>query len=299
MLHIKVPFPIQHKLTVEFSLLCDLHSRVWIDYDSHDDGILKTKGTPPVRKRSSKYKLKSTGKLERISITLDDCDFGKRINGPDFRIFVKRPGNPSMIISDVMLRRDNLEIEERQIIFEKPPTPKCTVVIPVKDRLELTMQCLTHLSATASKFCNVILVNDNSAPLVSKRLREVEGALLIENTQTLGFSQSCNLGAKFVTTEHIVFLDSDTIPNAGWIEALLRNLESDDHIGVAGCQLISPFSKTIQHAGVAFDEVGMPYRLGFGSHSDDSYHTKTRKVGCRDTSMPCDVETPIRSSKRL
>lgn len=277
-LHIKVPFPMQRKLTVEFSLLCDLHSRVWIDYDSNDGGISEGKGIPHGWKRSSQLKIKKTGKLEQISITLDGCDFGRRINGPDFRIVVKRPGNPPVIISDVTLRRDNFPIEERQIIFEKPPTPKCTVVIPVKDKLELTMQCLAHLSATASKLCNVILVNDNSAALVSKTLRKVEGALLIENTQTLGFAKSCNLGAKFATTEHIVFLDSDTIPSAGWLEPLLGNLESDDQIGVAGSHLITPLSKVIQHAGVAFDELGMPYRLGLGSYNDNSYHTKTRRV---------------------
>lgn len=277
-LYIKAPFPMRRRLTVQFSLLCDLGSRVWIDYDSYDDGTLGAKGAPHGWKRSSECKIKKTGKFELFSITLDDCDFGNRINRADFRIVVKRPGNPSVKISDVTLRRENLPVEKRQIIFEEPPTPKCTVVVPVKDKLELTMQCLAHLSATASKFCRVILVNDNSAPLVSKMLRKIEGALLIENTQTLGFAKSCNLGAKFVTTEHVVFLDSDTIPNTGWIEPLLRALESDDQIGVAGSHLITPFSKVILHAGVAFNEVGMPYRLGFGNHSDNSYHTKNRRV---------------------
>lgn len=138
---------------------------------------------------------------------------------------------------------------------------RVSIVIPVYNRLEYTMRCLAALAAnTPYELYEVIIVDNASSDGTREFLRTLEGDVkVISNPANLGFAKACNQGAREAAGEYLLFLNNDTVPQPGWLEALLAVAERDRRIGVVGAKLLFP-DGTIQHAGVAI-RVDSPYPL--------------------------------------
>jgi GT2 family glycosyltransferase len=103
------------------------------------------------------------------------------------------------------------------------------IVIPTLDRSDLLADCLTALARTAP-----------NVPV------EVVGF-------GWDFAAHCNYGAQS-PGDPIVFLNDDTEPAAGWLQALCAPF-SDPQVGIVGARLTYPDGR-IQHAGVYLDRPG-------------------------------------------
>jgi mycofactocin system glycosyltransferase len=96
-----------------------------------------------------------------------------------------------------------------------------TVVIPVRDRPDDLARLLTTLNHPLKR---VVVVDDGSrAPVAGAIRREVAG----------GPGVARNDGLRGVQTELVAFLDSDTVPPAGWIEALAGHFDDPTVAAVA------------------------------------------------------------------
>jgi len=58
----------------------------------------------------------------------------------------------------------------------------------------------------------------------------------------------------------LVFLNNDTVPHRGWLEALVNSIEENPGVGAAGSLLLFPDNR-VQHAGVVFDFSCTPYHI--------------------------------------
>jgi GT2 family glycosyltransferase/SAM-dependent methyltransferase/thioredoxin-like negative regulator of GroEL len=135
----------------------------------------------------------------------------------------------------------------------RPQTYDCSIVIPVFNKMELTVQCLTALAeATGQVRYEVILVDNGSSDGTGAFLRQLGGDVrIITNAENLGFAKACNQGARIARGKYVVFLNNDTIPLQGWLNALVAEAEAHPEVGIVGSKLL--FSDgTIQHAGVVF-----------------------------------------------
>lgn len=139
--------------------------------------------------------------------------------------------------------------------------PRVSIVIPVYNRLEFTVRCLTALAAnTPYELYEVLIVDNASTDGTGEFLSTLEGDVrVIRNPANLGFAKACNQGAREAAGEYLLFLNNDTAPQPGWLEALLAAAERDPRIAVVGAKLLFP-DDTIQHAGVAILE-DSPYPL--------------------------------------
>lgn len=138
---------------------------------------------------------------------------------------------------------------------------RVSIVIPVYNRVEYTMRCVAALAAnTPYELYEVLIVDNASTDGTREFLRTLEGDVrVITNPANLGFARACNQGAREAAGEYLLFLNNDTAPQPGWLEALLAVAERDPRIGVVGAKLLFP-DDTIQHAGVAIIE-DSPYPL--------------------------------------
>ena len=130
---------------------------------------------------------------------------------------------------------------------------ECSIIIPVFNRMELTRQCLTHLArVTRGVRYEVIVVDNGSRDGTDALLASLGGSVrVIRNRENEGFAKACNQGARAATGRHLVFLNNDTIPLAGWLEAMVDEVRTHPRVGVVGSKLLYP-NGTIQHAGVVF-----------------------------------------------
>lgn len=146
----------------------------------------------------------------------------------------------------------------------------CSIVIPVWNRVDLTQECLTHLAETTKTCSYEVIIVDNASTDGTKPFLETLGGdvQVITNPKNLGFAKACNQGAAAARGKYVMFLNNDTIPQPGWLDPLIQEMEADPQVAVVGSQLLFPDGK-VQHAGVVFSRTyEEPYHLFSGSSSD-------------------------------
>ena len=152
----------------------------------------------------------------------------------------------------------------------KRTAARCSIIIPVFNRVELTRACLKALFRTTSEHDTEIIVVDNgSSDGTANYLTSLSNSVRVIHTeQNLGFACACNHGAHAATTEHLLFLNNDTIPLPDWLGPLLTELQQHSEVAIVGSKLLYP-NGTIQHAGVAFSiPDAVPYHIFRGMPCD-------------------------------
>ncbi|TCK62985.1 glycosyltransferase family 2 protein [Curtobacterium sp. PhB136] len=119
-------------------------------------------------------------------------------------------------------------------------TRSVLVVVPVYGDLESLLRCVDglveHLDTTHHR---VLLVNDcgPDADTIERALLDrtagMEAFRYERNAQNLGFVGTCNLAVTELDTggDAVLLLNSDAVPTAGFLEAMLEVLD-EDHTGV-------------------------------------------------------------------
>jgi GT2 family glycosyltransferase len=147
--------------------------------------------------------------------------------------------------------------------------PRCSIVIPVYNNASLTRQCLDHILANppACSF-EIIVVDDASTDSTPRTLaRYGDSVRVVTHSKNQGFATGCNDGAAAGCGDYIVFLNNDTIPHAGWLDALVAYISARPQCGLVGSKLLFP-NGTIQHAGIAICQDHQPRHIyvGFPAH---------------------------------
>jgi len=135
-------------------------------------------------------------------------------------------------------------------------TVECSIIIPVHNGLDFTEVCIDSLLKDKSKTdFEVIVVDNGSTDDTSIYLASLDDQIkTISLGSNLGFSMANNLGAKQAAGRYLVLLNNDTIPEQGWLDALVTTADSDAKIGIVGAKLLYPDDRLIQHAGVVLTE---------------------------------------------
>ena len=159
---------------------------------------------------------------------------------------------------------------------------KASIIIPVFNKLDLTRQCLTTLaSLTAMPEYEVIVVDNASTDGTAEFLASLGGDVqVIHNPENHGFAVACNQGAKAASGESLLFLNNDTIPTEGWLNALVDEVERHPDVAVVGSKLLYE-DGTIQHAGVAFSRTMFgPYHIYQKLPADAPMVNRRREFQC-------------------
>ena len=112
--------------------------------------------------------------------------------------------------------------------------PDVTVLIPARDRPVLLDRCLTALGRDYP----VLVVDDGSRdPAAVADVAAAHGAALVRRPVNGGAGPARNTGLECVTTELVALVDSDTMPEPGWIERLAAHL-ADPAVAVAAPRIV-------------------------------------------------------------
>lgn len=154
--------------------------------------------------------------------------------------------------------------------------PRCSVIIPVYNTAAVTQGCLSALLADPPQVSTeIIVVDDGSADRTPAMLDEHAHAIrVVRLEENGGFAVACNAGAATAEGEHLVFLNNDTIPQTGWLDALVADA-LEYQATVVGARLLFP-NGTVQHAGVTICTDGNPRHLYAGFPADHHAVTRSR-----------------------
>jgi GT2 family glycosyltransferase len=145
--------------------------------------------------------------------------------------------------------------------------PLCAIVIPTYGGAALTADCLRTLRVNPPSRCRqrIVVVDDASPEDMRAGLAEFAADIqLVRQEHNTGFAGACNAGAAVAgDCDHLVFLNNDTLPAPGWLDALVDEVERDDEVAAVGAKLLYANGQ-VQHAGVVIHRNGLPYHLYAG-----------------------------------
>lgn len=147
--------------------------------------------------------------------------------------------------------------------------PAASIVIPVFNQFAHTLACLRALAAHPPGLpVEVIVVDDGSSDATAGALPRVDGLRYHRRAANGGFIAACNDGAALARGEFLVFLNNDTVPQPGWLDALLATFRSHPDAGLVGAKLLYPDGRLQEAGGVVFSD-GSGWNYGrFGDPGD-------------------------------
>jgi glycosyltransferase involved in cell wall biosynthesis len=136
-------------------------------------------------------------------------------------------------------------------------SPIASVVVPVRDRLELLRLLLDALQKQSSKDFELVLVDDGSVGDVDSTVvsRELDFPVRVVRTEGVGAVEARRVGVAAARGEVLAFTDSDCEPDADWIAAGRAAVE-------AGADVVQGVTVPARHAGLL--ERTLSYRGGEG-----------------------------------
>ena len=158
--------------------------------------------------------------------------------------------NPEHVLSDTPQSDFQALAQELQEILPHSDTPVVSIIIPVYNQLDYTLQCLKAiaLNLASDTQVEIILVNDCSTDQTEQVLAPVTAVNLINSQSNQGFIHSCNQGASLAQGKYLYFLNNDTEIKPNCIESLVKVLAEDAQVGAVGSKLVYP-QGSLQEAG--------------------------------------------------
>ena len=161
----------------------------------------------------------------------------------------------------------------RRIEFEECADPLVSIIIPVLDNYNFTYACLESVLDTAlGTSYEVIVVDDGSTDETTEIEHRSKGVRVIRHERTLGFTLSCNDGARTARGDYLVFLNNDTVVQPGWLTALIQTFRSQPGAGLVGAKLVYPGGRLQEDGGIIW-RAGTAENYGrFGERWDPEYN---------------------------
>jgi GT2 family glycosyltransferase/glycosyltransferase involved in cell wall biosynthesis len=142
-----------------------------------------------------------------------------------------------------------------------------SIIIPVLNKLEFTRLCLDRIWRNTDRSIDLELVvvdnasTDGTADWFADTSRFPRPVRYIRHSENVGYARANNAGARVARGEYLLFLNNDTLPQPGWLAAMLRAAQHDKAIGIVGIKQLFPYTNLIYHTGIVFDSDGMPQHL--------------------------------------
>ena len=168
--------------------------------------------------------------------------------------------------------------ELNQIEFKSEQKPLISILIPIHNQLQYTLNCLYSIMQIEDGIAKeIIIIDDKSTDQSLTILKNINGIRIIENKENLGFTKSVNKGIEKASSEFIYLLNNDTKVLPKYLSSLLAVFKNKKDAGAVGSKLIFE-NGTLQEAGCLLFENEVVVNRGATQSVDDPKFNYLKKV---------------------
>lgn len=150
--------------------------------------------------------------------------------------------------------------------IEASVRPAVTVVIPIFNKVELTVGCLESLANETPEDYEVVIVDNASTDGTRDLLGQLEGDVtVVLNDTNEGFGPACNAGASLAKAPYVLFLNNDTVVTPGWLAPLAVALDQDPLLAAVQSRLLYPDGRLNSAGDLVFADQAWNYGKGHPS----------------------------------
>lgn len=166
----------------------------------------------------------------------------------------------------------------RKLRFPKVTAPRVSILIPVYNELDVTVECLMALAAAdLGDKVEIVVADDCSTDPDIAVLAAIPGLVLVRHKANLGFLRSCNAAFASCRGDYVLLLNNDTQMQPGAVAALVAALDADAGLGAAGPKLIYPNGR-LQEAGCFVRPNGESGMVGLFADPAEGGYMRDRDV---------------------
>ena len=137
----------------------------------------------------------------------------------------------------------------------------CSIIMPQISANGVAESLLGVVENTAADLSYECLISSSLAPEErGEFIDELKGDLQVLHSDSSGLSDLYNLAAARAKGRYLCFLTPGWVPQKGWLEALVKEMEGDPRVGIVG-GLALQGDGLVAHAGIAFDTNLSPVSL--------------------------------------
>jgi len=110
---------------------------------------------------------------------------------------------------------------------------------------------------------SLVVVDNGGEGAVGRRdlLDRWPGATLLVNPTNRGFGPANNQGARQSSGRYLLFLNNDTLVQAGWLSEMLKIVRDDESVAIVGIKQLFPYTSEVYHTGIVFTSDRQPVHL--------------------------------------
>lgn len=118
----------------------------------------------------------------------------------------------------------------------------CSIVIVNYNTKDLLLKCLHSVFTMKTAYDYEVIVVDNASDDDSVNSVKIyyPQAIILPQNKNLGYSKSNNKGIDISRGRYILLLNPDTIVEPETISEMIRLMDENSHVGIAGCKIILP-----------------------------------------------------------
>ncbi|HBH60308.1 MAG TPA: hypothetical protein DDX85_00905 [Nitrospiraceae bacterium] len=223
-----------------------------------------------IKKTTAEFTWKNDGSTMTSSGQAEFVNTGRMIQ-KRYRKYAERTPH-------ILIGQRKAYMRDREKLFNLSNHPLVSIVIPLHNNEEQVLQCLEGISLnTEYEPYEVILVDSNTDRRESRLNNCVKGDVkIISAEQNSEYADVCNRGAGMAAGRYFVFLDSNLIPQKGWLTELVKAIECNDAAGIAGAKVLHS-DNTVYHAGIVINHGLAVHHVFQGVSSNNPAVNKVRE----------------------
>ena len=154
--------------------------------------------------------------------------------------------------------------------------PKVSVITVNYNQSSVTLELIKSLKCCSYRDFEIIVVDNGSPSDHPDQIKtEYPDVILLKSEKNLGFAGGNNLGIRKAKGDYLLFINNDVEVENDFFEPLVRELDTDQTIGVVSPKIyFFGYHKTIQYAGASVINpiTTRGYFIGYKKKDDGNYN---------------------------